>query len=70
MIFSMCPAAKTAEQAVDDILAHGQKVDTLKVRCRRPWFVSHFSAEMPTTVRAIAILERTKEDVAGDPRYT
>jgi hypothetical protein len=57
VIFSMCPAAKTAEQAVDDIRVHGQNV-------------SHFSAEMPTTVKAIAILERTNEDVAGGPRYT
>ena len=37
----------------------------LKVRLFKPWSVEHFLAAMPTSVKSIAVLDRTKEDLAS-----
>eukprot|EP00931_Biecheleriopsis_adriatica_P069889 TRINITY_DN436_c0_g1_i9.p1 TRINITY_DN436_c0_g1~~TRINITY_DN436_c0_g1_i9.p1 ORF type:complete len:1849 (-),score=485.30 TRINITY_DN436_c0_g1_i9:160-5706(-) len=60
----MGSAAKTAEETVDYLRAKGEKVGILKVRLFRPFSTQHFLAEMPESVKAIAVLDRTKEDLA------
>ncbi len=42
----------------------------LQVRLYRPFSAAHFVAALPQTVRAIAVLDRTKEPGApGEPLY-
>ena len=63
--------AETAEETVEYLAARGEKVGLLKVRLYRPFSVNHFVASLPPTVRALAVLDRTKEPGAtGEPLYT
>ena len=51
-------------------MARGEKVGVLKVRLYRPFSRSAFLAALPTSVRSLAVLDRTKEPGApGDPLY-
>jgi len=60
-----------AEEAVEALLARGEKVGVLKVRLYRPFPSDAFVAALPPTVRSIAVLDRTKEPGAvGEPLYT
>lgn len=65
VVVLMGSAAKTAEETVDYLRARGERVGILKVRLFRPFSVEHFLAELPETVKAIAVLDRTKEDMAA-----
>jgi len=60
----MGSAAKTAEETVDYLRARGEKVGVLKVRLFRPFSTKHFLAALPESVQSIAVLDRTKEDLA------
>ncbi|OLP81964.1 Pyruvate-flavodoxin oxidoreductase [Symbiodinium microadriaticum] len=51
-------------ETVDYLRSQGEKVGILKVRLFRPFSTEHFLAELPETVQAIAVLDRTKEDLA------
>jgi homodimeric pyruvate:ferredoxin (flavodoxin) oxidoreductase len=64
-IVIMGSAAKTAEETVDYLRARGEKVGILKVRLFRPFSTKHFLAAMPESVQSIAVLDRTKEDLAS-----
>lgn len=64
-IVIMGSAANTCEEAVDKLRASGEKVGVLKVRLFRPWSIEHFLNAMPKSVQAIAVLDRTKEDLAS-----
>ncbi len=64
---SMCDAA---EEVVDWLRAQGEKVGLIKVHLYRPFSVRHLLAALPETVKAIAVLDRTKEPGAlGEPLY-
>src|SRR5688572_28513353 len=66
----MGSGAETAHEAVEYLAARGQKVGVLKVRLFRPFSVEDFVRALPPTVRAIAVLDRTKEPGAlGVPLY-
>jgi len=65
VIVMMGSAATTTEECVDHLRGEGEKVGVLKVRLFRPWSVQHFLDELPKTVQAIAVLDRTKEDMAS-----
>merc|ERR1712032_561185 len=65
VVVIMGSAAKTAEETVDYLRNQGEKVGILKVRLFRPFSTEHFLAEMPESVRSIAVLDRTKEDLAS-----
>jgi len=59
-----------AEQAVNRLVAEGEKVGVLKVRLYRPWSAEDFLAALPATAESIAVLDRTKEPGgAGEPLY-
>ena len=59
-----------ALEAVRRLNAEGEKVGVLVVRLYRPFDVEAFVAAVPETVRAIAVLDRTKEPGAvGEPLY-
>ncbi len=66
----MGSAAETAQQTVEYLAAQGEKVGVLKVRLVRPWSGEHFMAALPPTVKALAVMDRTKEPgAAGEPLY-
>jgi pyruvate-ferredoxin/flavodoxin oxidoreductase len=70
VIVMMGSGAGAAEEAVEYMLESGEKVGLLKVRLFRPFSIKHFIAALPTTVRSIAVLDRTKEPgSAGEPLY-
>jgi pyruvate-ferredoxin/flavodoxin oxidoreductase len=66
----MGSGAETAHETVDWLVARGEPVGVLKVRLYRPFDAAAFAAALPPSVRAIAVLDRTKEPGAiGDPLY-
>jgi len=70
VIVMMGSGAETAEETVDWLIGHGEKVGILKVRLFHPFSIPAFLAVLPHTVRSLAVLDRTKEPGAvGDPLY-
>ena len=66
----MGSGAETAEETVRALVARGEKVGVVKVRLYRPFSAAHLAAALPSTVRAVAVLDRTKEPGAlGEPLY-
>ena len=66
----MGSGAEVAHEAVDWLRERGEKVGVLKVRLFRPFSVAAFAAALPKTVRALAVLDRTKEPGGvGEPLY-
>ncbi len=66
----MGSGAETAQETAEDLNKKGAKVGVLKVRLYRPFSITDFLAALPSTTRAIAVLERTKEAGAlGEPLY-
>ncbi|MGM0595103.1 MAG: pyruvate:ferredoxin (flavodoxin) oxidoreductase [Pseudomonadota bacterium] len=70
VIILMGSGAETAEETVDHLTAHGEKVGLLKVRLFRPFASKDLLNALPESVRAVAVLDRTKEPGAdGEPLY-
>ncbi len=70
LIIAMGSVCDTAEETIDYLTARGEKVGLLKVHLYRPFSVCHMLAEIPATVKKIAVLDRTKEPGAlGEPLY-
>src|ERR1051325_9511157 len=65
VIVMMGSGCEAAEEAVKALTASGEKIGLLKVRLYRPFSVDHFIAALPSTVKAIAVLDRTKEPGAA-----
>ena len=57
-------------EAVDTMVKNGEKVGAIIVRLFRPFSISHFVESLPSTVKKIAVLDRTKEPGSiGEPLY-
>ena len=70
VIIMMGSGAKAAHELVDHLIARGERVGLLEVRLFRPFVAADFLAVLPATVRAIAVLDRTKEPGAhGEPLF-
>ncbi|MFQ5409631.1 MAG: pyruvate:ferredoxin (flavodoxin) oxidoreductase, partial [Anaerolineales bacterium] len=70
VVILMGSGAETAHATVDRLVAAGEAVGVLKVRLYRPFDARAFAAALPPTVRAVAVLDRTKEPGAtGEPLY-
>nr|MDD6335224.1 pyruvate:ferredoxin (flavodoxin) oxidoreductase [bacterium] len=70
VVVLMGSGCDVAEEAIDYLVARGEKVGALKVRLYRPFSVSHFVAALPATVKSVAVLDRTKEPGSlGEPLY-
>ncbi|HYX29042.1 MAG TPA: pyruvate:ferredoxin (flavodoxin) oxidoreductase, partial [Pyrinomonadaceae bacterium] len=70
VIVMMGSGCEAAEETVNALTASGESVGLLKVRLYRPFSVDHFFAALPESVKAIAVLDRTKEPgAAGEPLY-
>ena len=58
IIIAMGSINDVAEEVIDYLNAHGEKVGVLKVRLYRPWSSKAFVEALPKTVKKIAILDR------------
>jgi len=66
----MGSGVETTEETVEYLLRQGKKVGLIKVRLYRPFDANALVAAIPSSVRAIAVLDRTKEPGAdGEPLY-
>jgi len=70
VMIAMGSICDCAEEVVDYLTAKGKKVGLISVRLYRPFSAKHFVAEIPSTVKRLAVLDRTKEPGAiGEPLY-
>ena len=70
IIIMMGSGCEAAEETVDYINARGGKVGLLKVRLYRPFRADKLIEAIPSTVKYISVLDRTKEPGAlGEPLY-
>ncbi|MDR1389903.1 MAG: pyruvate:ferredoxin (flavodoxin) oxidoreductase [Treponema sp.] len=70
VIIIMGSGAETCEETVEYLAKKGEKVGVLKVRLFRPFSAQAFVSALPSTVKAIAVLDRTKDPGAlGEPLY-
>ena len=70
VIISMGSICDVAEEVIDYLNAHGEKVGLVKVRLYRPFRADKLIAAIPATCKRIAVLDRTKEPGAqGEPLY-
>ena len=70
IIITMGSSCDVVAETVDYLNQRGEKVGLIKVRLFRPFSAKHLLAAIPQTVKAIAVLDRTKEPGAeGEPLY-
>jgi pyruvate-ferredoxin/flavodoxin oxidoreductase len=70
VIVIMGSGSLTAAETAKYLQAQGEKVGVVQVRLYRPFSVQHFMEALPSTVRTIAVLDRTKEPGStGEPLY-
>ncbi|MCM1036190.1 MAG: pyruvate:ferredoxin (flavodoxin) oxidoreductase [Bacteroides sp.] len=70
VIIAMGSVTQAAQEAIDYMVAQGEKVGLVSVHLYRPFSVKHLLAAVPATARRIAVLDRTKEPGAsGEPLF-
>jgi len=70
LIVIMGSGAETVDETVQYLTERGEKVGVIKVRLFRPFSGTALLATLPSSIRSIAVLDRTKEPGAvGDPLY-
>ncbi len=70
IIIAMGSVNDTIKEVIDLKVAKGEKVGLLNVHLYRPFSAKYFFNVLPSTVKRIAVLDRTKEPGAnGEPLY-
>ena len=70
VIVAMGSICDVAEEVIDYLTAAGEKVGLVKVRLYRPFSAEKLAEAIPSTVKKIAVLDRTKEPGSlGEPLY-
>ncbi len=70
VVVAMASGAEVAHATVERLAAQGERVGVVKVRLYRPFSVPDFLAALPASVKAIGVLDRTKEPGSvGEPLY-
>ncbi len=70
VIIAMGSVTEAAQEAIDHMVANGEKVGLVSVHLYRPFSAKHFLAAVPKTAKRIAVLDRTKEPGAvGEPLF-
>ncbi|MBS7527277.1 pyruvate:ferredoxin (flavodoxin) oxidoreductase [Fusibacter paucivorans] len=70
IIVAMGSVVEAIEETIDYLNAKGEKYGMIKVRLYRPWTDKYFFDVLPSTVKKIAVLDRTKEPGSdGEPLY-
>lgn len=71
VVVVMGSAWSTVKQAVDDLLAQGEKVGVILPRLYRPFPEDRFIEALPESAKSVAVLDRTKEPGSvGEPLFT
>ncbi len=71
VVVIMGTGAEVVHETVDELVGRGEKIGLIKVRLYRPFASEAFVAALPSTVKKIAVLDRTKEPGGvGEPMYT
>ena len=70
VIIAMGSVNETIEETIDYLAKQGKKVGLVKVRLYRPFAADALVAAIPSTVKQISVLDRTKEPGSlGEPLY-
>jgi pyruvate-ferredoxin/flavodoxin oxidoreductase len=70
VIVMMGSGAEAVEETITQLNARGAKLGLVKVRLYRPFCVEAFIQALPASVKALAVLDRTKEPGStGEPLY-
>ena len=70
VIIAMGSICNVAEEVIDYLNSHGEKVGMVKVHLYRPFRADKLLAAIPETCKKIAVLDRTKEPGSqGEPLY-
>ncbi len=70
IIVAMGSGCETIEEAINYLNKKGEKLGLIKVRLYRPFSVDDFIRTVPSSVKKIAVLDRTKEPGSiGEPLY-
>ena len=70
IVIAMGSACDTIEHTINTLVARGEKVGAIKVRLYRPFSIKAIKQAIPTSVKKIAVLDRTKEPGSiGEPLY-
>ncbi|MDM8531686.1 pyruvate:ferredoxin (flavodoxin) oxidoreductase [Anaerolineales bacterium HSG25] len=70
VVVLMGSGCETVEETINYMVAQGEKVGMVKIRLYRPFSAKDFVGALPTTVKSIAALDRTKEPgSSGEPLY-
>ncbi len=70
VIVAMGSSCEVIQETVEFLTARGEKIGLLKVHLYRPFSIEHCVKALPASVKAIAVLDRTKEPgSAGEPLY-
>lgn len=70
VIVVMGSGAKTIKEVIAKLQQQGEKIGVLQIMLYRPFSIEHFIKALPQTVRALAVLDRTKEPGSlGEPLY-
>ncbi len=70
VIVLMGSGADVAQEAIEYMVSKGEKVGMLKIHLYRPFPTEYFLKALPATVKALSVLDRTKEPGAtGEPLY-
>ena len=70
VVVAMGSVTEAIEETIDALNAKGEKYGLVKVHLFRPFSTEHFLAAMPSTVKKVCVLDRTKEPGSiGEPLY-
>lgn len=70
VIVAIGSVSETIREVIDHLRTEGRKVGLLSIHLYRPFSVEHFLGALPSSVKRIAVLDRTKEPGAdGEPLY-
>ena len=69
VIIAMGSVTEAIKETVDALNANGEKVGLIKVHLYRPFSSKYLKAVIPSTVKKIAVLDRTKEMGGREPLY-
>ena len=70
IVIAMGSVTETIKETIDYLLAKGEKVGLVTVHLYRPFSEKYLMKVLPSTVKRIAVLDRTKEPGAnGEPLY-
>jgi pyruvate-ferredoxin/flavodoxin oxidoreductase len=70
VVIIMGSGAEAVDETVKALVARGEKVGVIKVRLFRPFSIDAFVSALPPSVKAIAVLDRSKEPGSvGEPLY-